>query len=241
MGCGLIGKAQQVVGAAKILSDFSDRLGERPEAHLHRRRTRWTGGDPVTLTQQPPNSAYIGKTGRFIFTRRPCTCAAPRTAVLTCQKSAPTSGRRRRAATPAWWPGSAGPGFVSPALALGLIAAAVLVPGAKVDESNKTIAGQSSRARQRPTWTPPPARATRTRRKDFTVCVTDGGVLASFTGTDTAGRSRHGDRTDQYSTTADPKSFRRRPAPRSSTSTRSRPADRSDVRTPASPADVRSR
>ena len=41
--------------------------------------------------------------------------------------------------------GVAGPGFVTPELALGLILAAALVPGAKVEQSEKTIAGQSSK------------------------------------------------------------------------------------------------
>ena len=37
-----------------------------------------------------------------------------------------------------------GPGFVTPELALGLIAAAALVPGAKVEQSERSIAGQDS-------------------------------------------------------------------------------------------------
>ena len=63
MGCGLINKAQQVVGAAKILGDFSDLL-QKGEKLTYTATYNVEGGNQVTLTQQPPNSAYIGKSGR---------------------------------------------------------------------------------------------------------------------------------------------------------------------------------
>jgi hypothetical protein len=204
MGCGLIGKAQQVVGTAKILSDFADRL-EKGEKLTYTATYNVAGGDQVTLTQQPPNSAYIGKSARFIFTSTAMYLCDTEDGVLTCQKSTPT-GDSVDAGDAGLVAGVAGDAFVSPALALGLIAAAVLVPGAKVSESNKTIAGQSSRCATASNLDAAASPGDTSAPRDFTVCITDGGALASFTGTDTSGQ-KLGMVMTTYSSTADPKSF----------------------------------
>jgi hypothetical protein len=204
MGCGLINKAQQVVGAAKILSDFSQRL-ENGEKLTYTATYNVEGGDQVTLAQQPPNSAYMGKTGRFIFTPTAMYLCDTEDGVLTCQKSTPT-GTSVDAGDAGLVAGVAGDAFVSPALALGLIAAAVLVPGAKVSESNKTIAGQSSRCATASNLDAAASPGDTSAPRDFTVCVTDGGALASFTGTDTSGQ-KLGMTMASYSTTVDAKSF----------------------------------
>jgi hypothetical protein len=205
MGCGLIGKAQQVVGAAKILSDFGDRL-EKGEKLTYTATYNVEGGDPVTLTQQPPNSAYVGKTGRFIFTSSAMYLCDTENAALTCQKSTPT-GTAVDSADSGLVSGVAGDAFVSPALALGLIAAAVLVPGAKVSESNKIIAGQSAKCATASNLDAAASPGDTSAPRDFTVCVTDGGALASFTGTDSSGK-KLGMTMTAYSTSVDANSFK---------------------------------
>jgi hypothetical protein len=204
MGCGLINKAQQVVGTAKILSDFGDRL-QNGEKLTYTATYDVVDGTPVTLTQQPPNSAYVGKSGRFIFTPTAMYLCDTENGVLTCQKSTP-SGTSVDASDAGLVSGVAGDAFVSPALALGLIASAILVPGAKVSESNKTIAGQSSRCATASNLDAAASPGDTSAPRDFTVCVTDGGALASFTGTDTSGK-KLGMTMTSYSTTVDTKSF----------------------------------
>jgi len=204
MGCGLISKAKQVVGTAKILSDFGDRL-QNGEKLTYTATYDVVDGDPVTLTQQPPNSAYIGKSGRFIFTPTAMYLCDIEDKVLTCQKSTPT-GTTVDASDSGLVAGVAGDAFVSPALALGLIAAAILVPGARVSESNKTIAGQSSRCATASNLDAAASPGDTSAPRDFTVCITDGGALASFTGTDTSGK-KLGMVMTSYSTTVDAKSF----------------------------------
>jgi hypothetical protein len=205
MGCGLINKAQQVVGAAKILGDFSDLL-EKGQKLTYTATYNVEGGNQVTLTQQPPNSAYIGKSGRYIFTPSAMYLCDTEKGVLTCQKSTP-SGTSVDASDAGLVSGVTGDAFVSPALALGLIAATILVPGAKVSESSKTIAGQSSRCATASNLDAAASPGDTSAPRDFTVCVTESGALASFTGTDTSGK-KLGMVMATYSSTVDANSFK---------------------------------
>ena len=50
-----------------MLSDFADRLGKAQNLTYTAEYTT-PDGDTVTLVQQPPNTAFIAKDGRFIFT-----------------------------------------------------------------------------------------------------------------------------------------------------------------------------
>jgi hypothetical protein len=204
MGCGLLSKAHDIVGAAKILGDFSDLL-QKGETLTYTASYDVVDGDPVTLAQQPPNSAYIGKNGRFIFTKAAEYFCDTENGVMTCQKSTPTSDQVDSSDT-GLVDGVAGDAFVSPALALGLIAAAVLVPGAKVSESSKTIAGQKSRCATASNLDAAASPGDTEAPRDFTVCITEGGALASFTGTDTSGK-KLGMTMTKYSTSVDPSSF----------------------------------
>ena len=204
MGCGLIGKAHDVLGAAKILGDFADRL-QNGEKLTYTATYNVEGGDPVTLTQAPPNAAYIGKTGRFIFTSAAMYLCDTEDGVLTCQKSTPTSDTVD-ASDAGLVTGVAGDAFVSPALALGLITAAVLVPGAKVSESNQTIAGQKSLCATASNLDAAASPGDKEAPRDFSVCVTEGGALASFTGHDTSGK-KIGMVMTNYSSKADAASF----------------------------------
>ncbi|MGE5829183.1 MAG: hypothetical protein ACM30G_12605 [Micromonosporaceae bacterium] len=189
LGCGFISQAKGVLEAAKVLGDFADRL-EKHSRLTYTAEYQVTGGEKVTLVQQPPNATYLGKSGQLIVTADAYYLCDASTKV--CHKTPHTATATATGADPAQAglvAGIAGQGFVTPELALGLVAAAALVPGAKVDQSNKTIAGQKSLCAnvtglEKAASTPGQPDAL----KDFSVCVTDAGVLASFDGTLANGR-----------------------------------------------------
>jgi hypothetical protein len=202
LGCGAMNKAQNLVNNAQVLSDFADRLGKANTLTYTADYTT-PDGATVTLVQQPPNTAYIAKDSRFIFTKDAIFLCSPSVAqgVLACQKS-PNSQSTMDASDAQYIGALGGPGFVTPEVALGLILVASLVPGAKVEQSTKTIAGENAKCA---TATGLEAAATPGETdvvKEFTVCVTDAGILGSFSGTSTTGEHR-GIELTRYSGTVD--------------------------------------
>ena len=204
LGCGLINQAKELVGTAQILSDFAERLGKAATL-TYTAEYEVTGGEKVTLVQQPPNAAFIGKDGRFIFTTEFVYLCSTERSVLTCQKS-PNRAVDVGAANTGFVAGATGPGFVTPEIAVGLIAAAALVPGAKVEQSNKTIAGQETLCAMATGLEAAASPGDKDAPKDFSVCVTDAGILASFSGTSTSGEQAAIELTS-YSASADASAF----------------------------------
>ncbi|GAA1297822.1 hypothetical protein Psi02_57340 [Planotetraspora silvatica] len=197
MGCGVIGQVTNVVDSANTLSTFSDRLGK--SAGLTFTATyKSTDGGTVTLVQEPPKWVFIGPDGRYIFTPDHMLLCAEN----TCTRAPATGDAADAGALTA----ATGPGFVTPELALGVVAAAAVVPGADIESEEKEIAGQDSlcatatglEAAASPGETDAP--------RDFSVCVTDAGVLASFTGTLTNGEKAAIELVS-FTDEADPKAF----------------------------------
>jgi len=205
MGCGIIGKVQSVANAVKTLGDMADRL-KAADNLTYTAKYNVDGADPVTVSQQPPNSAIIGKDGRFIVTPDATFLCSTEKAVLTCQKSPSVGADQVGAQDASLIAGIAGQGFISPELALGLILAASVVPGAKVEQSNKTIAGQKSLCATASNLDAAASPGDTSGPKEFSVCVADSGVLTSFTGTDGDG-SHKGITMTSFSTTADATAF----------------------------------
>jgi hypothetical protein len=206
MGCGLVSKAQSIANAVKILGEMGDRL-KAANNLTYTAKYNVDGGDPVTVTQQPPNSAIIGTTGRFILTADSTFLCSTEEKVLTCQKSPSVGADAVGAQDASLVAGIAGQGFISPELALGLILAASIVPGAQVSQSNKTIAGQNSLCATASNLQAAASPGdTSDTLSDFTVCVADSGVLTSFSGSDTSGQHK-GVTMTLYSATADASSF----------------------------------
>lgn len=202
-GCGIIDQAKNLVDTATVLSDFADRLG-RAASLTYTAEYAVTGGDKVTLVQQPPNAAFISDKGRFIFTSDTLYLCGVEDGTMTCQKS-PNQAADVNAADAGFVAGVAGPGFVTPELALGLVAASALVPGAKVSQSTKTIAGQESLCAD-VTGVDQADTSGDESLQDFSVCVTEVGILASFHGTSTEGETL-GIELTKYSGSADPSAF----------------------------------
>jgi hypothetical protein len=190
LGCGVLDQAKNLVDTAGVLGDFADRLG-KASALTYTAEYKVSGQDEkgkakeeptVTLVQQPPNAAFVTDDGRFIFTPDFIYVCDTDKGKMTCHKS-PNQAQDVTAADAGLITGVAGPFFVTPELALGLIAAAAFVPGADVAESEKTIAGQKSLCAnvtnlEKAGSTANPG----DNLHDFSVCVTEDGVLASFSG-----------------------------------------------------------
>lgn len=188
LGCGLIGQAKNLVDNVSALSDFADRLGNAQTLTYTAEYTT-EDGSTVTLVQQPPNTAYVAKDSRFIFTSEATFLCSTEQAILTCQKS-PNSSSTMDAGDSGLAAGIGGPGFITPELALGLILAASIIPGASVSQSDKTIAGQSSKCATATGLEAAAEEGDTDVPKEFTVCVTDSGVLASFSGVSTSGEKK---------------------------------------------------
>ena len=153
--------------------------------------------------QQPPNAALLANESRIITTPDAFYFCDTEKGDLTCQKTTPRSGG---GADPTLVGGVAGPGFVTPELALGLVAAAAFVPEAKIYQSEKTIAGEPSLCATVSDLEAAASPGDADAPKDFTICVTDAGVLASFSGTTTSGEAASIELTS-YATTADAAAF----------------------------------
>jgi hypothetical protein len=207
LGCGAINHARGVLAAAKVLGDFADRLEKHNQLTYTADYTFTSDKDQaaVTLVQKPPNVAYLGKSGRFIFTAESLFLCDTEKGKTTCQKT-PNSASEVDANQAAFVSGVAGPGFVTPELALGLVIAAAVVPGAKVDQSEKTIAGQKSLCANVTGLENAASPNDEDAVKDFSVCITEGGVLASFNGSLQSGE-KAGVELTKYSGTADPSAF----------------------------------
>ncbi len=206
LGCGLISKAKDIVGTAQVLSDFADRLG-KASTLTYTAEYQLNGAnnesEKVTVVQQPPNVAVLGKDGgRLITTPEAMFVCGSEKGVVTCQKTVNMAG----GSDPGLVAGIAGPGFITPEIALGLIAAAALVPGAKVQQSEKTIAGEKSLCATASGLEAAASPEDTSAPKDFSVCVTEAGVLASFSGTSTDGEQAKIELT-KYSATVDASAF----------------------------------
>jgi hypothetical protein len=200
LGCGLISQAKNLVDNAKTLSDFAENLG-KAQTLTYTAEYQTEGGDTVTQVQQPPNTAFIAKDSRFIYTSEALFLCSTDAAVLTCQKS-PNSSNDMSSADSGLAAGIGGPGFITSELALGLVLAASIVPGASVEQSTKTIAGQSSRCATATGLEKAAEEGDTDVPKEFTVCITDDGILASFSGISTTGEKTAIELT-KYSATAD--------------------------------------
>lgn len=204
LGCGLISKARDIVGTAQVLSDFADRLGKAAKL-TYTAEYKVDSGDTVTLVQQPPNTAFLGKDGRYIFTPESLFFCGQEKGVMTCQKS-PNNAAQVSANDASNVAGVAGAGFITPEVALGLIAAAAFVPGATVAQSEKTIAGEKSLCATASNLDKAASPGDTDTPKDFSVCITEAGILASFSGTSGDGTKASIELT-KYSTSVDASAF----------------------------------
>jgi hypothetical protein len=200
LGCGFISAASNVVGNMQTISDMADKITKSEQATFQA-DYRLDDGATVTVAQQPPASAYVSAKGRYLATADAFYLCDRSTGRWVCQQTANTAGSANSSSDAAIAAGVAGNGFVSAPLALAVLTAALVVPSAHVDKSTQQIAGQSStcakvsgleKAQQNESQ----------KVTDFTVCVTDSGILARFQGTLTDGTKASIELT-KYATTVD--------------------------------------
>ena len=225
LGCGVISKAKQAASNVSQMSDVADKLGKSSKL-TYAAVYQLDDGTTAQVVQQPPNAAYIGKSGRFVRTDAAllwCTTAARKT---TCQRKANTSQVAASADQAQYLTAVAGGGFISTPMAVGVLTAAAIVPGVKFDESTVKVAGLSSTCLhvtniptmlRKTSASVPSAGSGSTRSadnnsgdvsaKEFTVCVGDNGVLTKFTGLGTDGK-RQGVTMTKFGTTVDPSAFK---------------------------------
>jgi hypothetical protein len=180
MGCGVI---QNVMDTASTLNEFSDRLGKAAQL-TYTAEYQVTGGHKVTLAQKPPNTAFISGDGRLIVTADNVIMCDRENGRIECQKTPLGGGNEDPTGLLS---GVAGPGFVTPEMALAFVAAAAIVPGTDVTTRTRTYAGQKSLCADVSGIDNVTQGSTDEMLREFSVCVTESGVLASFSGTSTTG------------------------------------------------------
>jgi|GEM_PF-2614903 len=199
MGCGLLRSARNITANAATLGDLSDKL-TKASTLTFQAQYKLDDGTLVTVAQKPPNSAAVGAKGRFITTADSFYLCDTEDSGLVCQKSPRPTGDL--SASDAGLAASvAGAGFISGPMALVLLTAAIVIPSAKVAKSTTKIAGQSSTCATVSNLESA-QQGDATKLTDFTVCVTDNGVLSRFSGHDTDGK-KAGVEMVQYSSTVD--------------------------------------
>lgn len=183
LGCGFLSAASNLAGNLTTISDLADKITNSEHATFQA-TYKLQDGTSVVVAQQPPNSATVGGKGRFIATPDAYYVCDKATGSWVCQK-APTNGSTDTG-NAALATGLAGEGFISAPLAVAVLTAALVVPNAHVDKSTETIAGQKSSC-ARVSNLAQAQQNESTKVSDFSVCVTDSGVLARFEGTLTDG------------------------------------------------------
>lgn len=181
LGCG-IGSAKTVAPTADVLGEFANRLSHGREL-TYTATYRMADGQRVTLVRRPSGVAVLATQGRFVVTDdRLLRCLGS-----TCYR-APNQQPDLDGATSALVTGVTGPGFLMPEDALAVVAGAALVPGAKVNATNQAIAGEEAVCGE-VTGLAAANTPGQQSLRDFSICVTDRGGLASFRGTLDDGRT----------------------------------------------------
>jgi hypothetical protein len=202
LGCGAIRSVKNIADNASTLGDLSDKLNNA-EKLTFQAEYKLDDGSKVTVAQQPPNSAAVGESGRYLATADAYVFCGTESGKTSCQRTPREAGDTSGDAAVV----GVGTGFVSGSLALAVLTAAILVPSAKVDKKREKIAGQQSTcatvSNLESAQQDEPANQ---RLHDFTVCITDAGILARFSGTGADG-TKQGVELTRYSTDVDASLF----------------------------------
>lgn len=205
LGCGFLSAAGNLAGNISTLSDFADKITKSEHATFQA-TYKLQDGTSVTVAQKPPASVTVSDKGIYLSTMDAFYLCSKESGSWVCQKS-PAQGETNTAGDPGVAAAVAGDGFISAPLAVAVLTAALVVPGAKVDKSQDTIAGQKSTCAKVSNLAQAQQGNESAKVTDFTVCVTDAGVLARFAGTETDGTKANIELT-QYSPTVDDSLFK---------------------------------
>jgi hypothetical protein len=184
LGCGFLSAASNLAGNISTLSDFADKI-TKSETATFQATYKLQDGTSVTVAQKPPNAATVSDKGVFVATADSFYLCDKSSGSWVCQKSPNNNGSSTT--DPAAASAMAGNGFISAPLAVAVLTAAIVVPNAHVDKSTQTIAGQNSTCAKVSNLAQAQQGNETSKVSDFTVCITDSGVLARFEGTTTDG------------------------------------------------------
>ena len=174
-GCGDLDEAASAQGIASgdLVSELAAQLtGSATLTYAAGYQLAGGGTATVSQAQDPPRSAYAYPGGRVLVTEQAVTeCRGARRP--TCTVTAPPQD----GATPpaAVFAGAQRTGMVAPATVLSLLNAAALDPGVILVPRDTTIAGHHATCLDL-------SGLDDDRTRAFTTCVTNDGVLGSFTG-----------------------------------------------------------
>jgi hypothetical protein len=209
LGCGVISQAKQAIENVSEISEMADLLDKSAEL-TYTAEYKLADGGTATAVQQPPNAAFLGKTGRYILTKDSILLCSSSTAAgktkWACQRQPNATAAGATGDQDAYMQAIAGGGgFVSTPMALALLTAASVLPGTKVEKSSKKIADLNTTCLDA-TELPSDQDANTPDVRELHVCVAENGVLAAI-----SGKRSDGDSFDvtltKFSTTADPKLF----------------------------------
>jgi hypothetical protein len=206
LGCGVVSKAKQAVENVSAISDLADKLGKSDQL-TYTGSYKMDDGSTATVVQQPPKAAFVGKSGRFILTEDALLlCSGTGTgSKVSCQRSPNQNKVAGSADQAAYVSAVAGGGFISAPMAVAVMTAAAVVPGTKIDKSEKKVAGVNSTCLH-VTGIPADKDPNAVTAKEFTVCVGDNGVLTTFTGIGTDNK-KVGVELTKFSSKVDAKAF----------------------------------
>jgi hypothetical protein len=182
-GCGLLSSAKHLASNVGTLGDLSNKL-TAAEKLTYRADYKASDGSTNTLAQAPPKTAFLGKDADWIFDGSNIYTCDTENSALACTKTVETNTADPEAVLAAGGFGNAG--FFSGALGIALLAAAMLVPSAKIVKTSKKIAGLNSTCVD--VSNIDGAKDGTEDLKDFSMCVADNGVVTQFEGTDTDGK-----------------------------------------------------
>jgi hypothetical protein len=180
LGCGVVSKAKQAVGNVSAITDLADKLGKSDQL-TYTAVYKLDDGTTATVAHQPPDSAFTGRDGTFIVTAAALLICKKEAGHTVCRRSPHDSRLGQSADQAAYVTQVAGSGFISAPMAVGLMTAAAVVPGANIDKSDRKVAGLSSTCLH-VTGLPADKDPTAVSAKEFTVCVADNGLLTTFSG-----------------------------------------------------------
>jgi hypothetical protein len=204
LGCGVVSKAKQAVENVSAISDLADKLGKSDQL-TYTGTYKMDDSSTATVVQEPPKAAFVGKSGRFILTQDALLLCSGTGSNVACQRSRNQNKVAASADQAAYVSAVAGGGFISAPMAVAVMTAAAVVPGTKIDKSEKKVAGVNSTCLH-VTGIPADKDPTAVTAKEFTVCVGDNGVLTTFTGVGTDNK-KVGVELTKFSGKADEKAF----------------------------------
>jgi hypothetical protein len=176
-GCGDLESASASAGIARsdLVADLAAQLG-KSSALTYSATYQLAGGATATVAQaqRPARAAYRYPGGQLLVTTAALTRCEPVNKALTCTMTAPPTPPTALPGT--LLTGAEKAGLVSQPAVLALLNQAALDPDMTVDQHDTTIAGHHATCVDL-------ADVDDAAASEFGVCITNEGVLGSFTGT----------------------------------------------------------